>query len=185
MDEKQTENPISKDHLDNTNVPVITADLEMLTIDINPPPTETKRILRKRLSKPSSVENDSIEMVKRRCSLRPKKRRIYEVEETEEEIVKEYYLDKKINKKSNNLETIFEETQNSDDDTTIHMSAKRFKRMLMFAPTASKLKKRRAKIQRVFGSKVRYKRCGSMQALIDKLNTIRENSPMKIDSELK
>ncbi|KYQ57631.1 hypothetical protein ALC60_03593 [Trachymyrmex zeteki] len=184
MDEKQTENPISIDHLDSTNVPVITADLEMLAIDINPPPTETKRILRKRMAKPVSVETDSTEIIKRRCSLKPKKRRIYEVER-QEEIVKEYYLDKKINKKSNNLETIFEETQNSDDDAAIRMSVKRFKRMLMFTPTAAKLKKRRAKIQRVFGSKIRYKRCGSMQALIDKLNTIRENSPMKIDNELK
>ncbi|XP_018397937.1 PREDICTED: uncharacterized protein LOC108775959 [Cyphomyrmex costatus] len=183
MDEKQTENPTSIDNLDNTNVPVITADLEMLSIDINSPPTETKRVLRKRMPK-SVIETDSTEILNRRCSLRPKKRRIYEVE-TEEEIVKEYYLNKKVKKKSNNLETIFEETQNSEDDTAIRMSAKRFKRMLMFAPTASKLKKRHAKIQRVFGSKVRYKRCGSMQALIDKLNTIRENSPIKIDSELK
>lgn len=105
--------------------------------------------------------------------------------ETQEETIKEYYLDRKVNKKSNNLETIYEENDNTGDDTAICMSTKRFKRMLMFSTTASKLKKRRAKIQKVFGSKVRYKRCGSMQALVDKLNTIRESSPMKIDSELK
>lgn len=119
-----------------------------------------------------------------RCSLRPKKRKISEVE-AQEETIKEYYLDRKINKKSNNLETIYEENDNTSDDTAIRMSTKRFKRMLMFSPTASKLKKRRAKIQKVFGSKIRHKRCGSMQALVDKLNTIRESSPMKIDSELK
>ncbi|XP_024890908.1 uncharacterized protein LOC112466817 [Temnothorax curvispinosus] len=179
MDEKQTENPISIDRLDNTNVPVITADLEMLTIDTNPPPTETKRVLRKRMPKPVSTE-----ILNRRCSLRPKKRRISEVE-AQEETIKEYYLDRNLNKKSNNLETIYEENDNASDDTAIRMSAKRFKRMLMFSPTASKLKKRRAKIQRVFGSKIRYTRRGSMQALVDKLNTIRESSPMKIDNELK
>lgn len=101
--------------------------------------------------------------------------------EEEEETIKEYYLDKNIHKKSNNLETIYEENDNAGDDTAIRMSAKRFKRMLMFSPTASKLKKRRAKTQKVFGSKIKYKRCGSMQALIDKLNTIRERSPMKIE----
>lgn len=105
-------------------------------------------------------------------------------EETKEEI-KEYYLDKKINKKSNNLETIYEENGSESDDAAIRMSAKRFKRMLMFSSTASKQKKRRAKMQKVFGSKIRYKRSGSMQALVDKLNTIRESSPMKIDSEIK
>lgn len=119
-----------------------------------------------------------------RFSRTPRKRRISE-REAEEETIKEYYLDKSINKKSNNLETIYEENDSAGDDTAIRMSAKRFKRMLMFSPTASKLKKRRAKIQKVFGSKITYKRCGSMQALVDKLNTIRENSPMKIDSELK
>lgn len=177
--EKQTENPISMDRLDNTNVPVITADLEMLTINTNSPPTEIKRVLRKRITKPVPTE-----ILNRRCSLRPKKRKISEVE-TQEETIKEYYLDRKVNKKSNNLETIYEENDNTGDDTAICMSTKRFKRMLMFSTTASKLKKRRAKIQKVFGSKVRYKRCGSMQALVDKLNTIRESSPMKIDSELK
>lgn len=94
-------------------------------------------------------------------------------------------MDKTVNKKSNNLETIYEENDTAGDDTAIRMSAKRFKRMLMFSPTASKLKKRRAKIQKVFGSKIRYKRCGSMQALVDKLNSIGENSPIKMDSELK
>lgn len=42
--------------LDNTNVPVITANLEMLTIETNTPPTETKRILRKRIPKSVPTE---------------------------------------------------------------------------------------------------------------------------------
>lgn len=70
----------------------------------------------------------------------------------EEENIKEYYLDKKINKKIN-LETIYEESDNADDDIGMRMSAKRFKRMLLFSQTASKVKKRRAKIKKVFGSK--------------------------------
>ncbi|KAL0112204.1 hypothetical protein PUN28_011935 [Cardiocondyla obscurior] len=181
MDEKQTENPISAGCVDNTNVPVITANLEMLTIDTDPPPTETKRVLRKRLPKVVSSE-----VLNRRCSLKPKKRRISEVE-PQEETIKEYYLDKKINKRSKNLETIYEENDATSDDAAINMSVKRFKRMLMFSPTTSKLKKRRAKIQKVFGSKVRNKRHErrSMQALVDKLNTIRENSPLKTDNEIK
>lgn len=66
------------------------------------------------------------------------------------------------------------------------MSAKKFKRMLLFSPTASKLKKRRVKVQRVFGSKIRwYKRYDSMQTLEDKLNALKESSPTKIDRELK
>lgn len=44
------------DRLDNTNVPVITADLEMLTINTNSPPTEIKRVLRKRITKPVPTE---------------------------------------------------------------------------------------------------------------------------------
>ncbi|KAL6260619.1 uncharacterized protein LOC105425177 [Pogonomyrmex barbatus] len=180
MDEKQTENPNSMECLDNTNVPVITANLEMLTIDTNLPPTENKRVFRKRIPKPVSTE-----ILNRRCSLRPRKRMISEVE-AEDETIKEYYLDKKISRKSNNLETIYEENDNINDDTAIRMGAKKFKRMLLFSPSsASKLKKRRAKIQKVFGSKIKYKRCGSMQALVDKLNTIRESSPIKINSELK
>ncbi|XP_011690101.1 PREDICTED: uncharacterized protein LOC105451391 isoform X1 [Wasmannia auropunctata] len=170
MDENQTEKPISVDRLDNTNVPVITADLEMLTIDTSSSSTETKRVLRKRIPKPVSTE-----ILNRRCSLRPKKRRISEVEE-QEETVKEYYLDKNIIKKPNNLETIYEENDTAGDDTEYHMSTKRFKRTLMFSITASKLKKRRAKIKKVFGSKIRYKTNGSMQALVDKLNSIRESS---------
>lgn len=60
--------------------------------------------------------------------------------------------------------------------------------MLLFSTTTSKLKKRRAKIQRVFGSKIRfkkYKKYDSMQTLEDKLNALKESSPTKIDRELK
>ncbi|CAL1676744.1 unnamed protein product [Lasius platythorax] len=158
MDEGQTDNTISVDCSDNTTVPVVTANLEMLTIDVNSSSTEpTKRVLRKKISK--SVSTD---VLNRRCSLKPKKRRLSEID-TDEENIKEYYLDKKINKKIN-LETIYEESDSSSDDTRARMSAKKFKRMLLFSPTASKLKKRRVKVQRVFGSKIRWYKRYDMQA---------------------
>lgn len=47
---------IPTDRLDNTNLPVITANLEMLTIETNPLPTETKRTLRKRITRPVPTE---------------------------------------------------------------------------------------------------------------------------------
>lgn len=178
MDEGQTDNTISVDCLDSTTVSV-TANLEMLTIDSSS--TEPKRVLRRRI--PKSVSTD---VLNRRCSLKPKKRRLSEIG-TEEENIKEYYLDKKINKRIN-LETIYEENDNASDDSVVQMSAKKFKRMLLFSTTTSKLKKRRAKIQRVFGSKIRfkkYKKYDSMQTLEDKLNALKESSPTKIDRELK
>ncbi|XP_020293022.1 uncharacterized protein LOC109859310 [Pseudomyrmex gracilis] len=179
MDEEQTENTISMDCSDNVAIPAMTANLETLTIETNSLPTDSKRLLRKR--KPREL---SITIRNRRCSLKPKQRMS---SKTDEEIIKDYYLDKNIKRKANALETIYEESDNIDDDNLINMSTKRFKRMLMFPRevTASKLKKRHARVRKVFGSKIKYKRCGNMQTLVDKLSTIRENSPMKIDSELK
>lgn len=116
--------------------------------------------------------------------MRPKKKlqHLYLTEEN----IEEYYLDKRVKRRSNNLETIYEEGDSANDDAAIRMSVKRFKRMLLFSSTNSKLKKRRAKIQKAFGSncKIRLKRCNSLseKALIDKLDAI---SPMKVDSELK
>jgi hypothetical protein len=115
----------------------------------------------------------------------PKKRTFSEMDNSKEGI-KEYYLDKNIKKRSNNLETIYEESDNINDDSTIRMSVKRFKRMLLFTgePTTTKLKKRRARIRRTFGSGIRCnKRCISMQTLTDKLNSIKE-SLSKIENEL-
>lgn len=117
-----------------------------------------------------------------RCSLRPKKK-ILNGSNLEENI-KEYYLDKNIKRKPNNLETIYEENDDTNDNPK-YMSTKRFKRMLLFTePTASKLRKRRAKIQKIFGSKVTKgynKRRISMQSILDKLDGIRTNSPAEVD----
>lgn len=118
-----------------------------------------------------------------RCNLRPRKRPL---EINPEENLKEYYLDKNTKWKSNNLETIYEEGDNTTDDC-IHVGAKRFKRMLLFnpEPTASKLKRRHARMQKIFGSKhSQKKRAVTMQMLLDRLNSIRTNS-VKTNSELK
>ncbi|EZA62442.1 hypothetical protein DMN91_003456 [Ooceraea biroi] len=177
MDEEQVENVMP---VVDINIPMVTENLGMLTIDNNcSTSTESKRILRKRKPKLTTTEVSN-----RRCTRGPKKRKFTEMDNMDEGI-KEYYLDKSIKKRSNNLETIYEESNNMTDDSTIHMSAKRFKRMLMFPekPTNSKLKKRRAKIRRIFGSVKTPRRCISMQMLADKLNAIRESS-VKIDNEL-
>jgi len=100
----------------------------------------------------------------------------------EEENIKDYYLDKKINKKIN-LETIYEESDNASDDTGVHMSIKRFKRTLLFSPTISKLKKRRAKIKKVFGSNMCYKRGNILKDFADTIRLL-EEGPFIIDKEL-
>ncbi|XP_032675669.1 uncharacterized protein LOC116846225 isoform X2 [Odontomachus brunneus] len=174
MEERRAENVISVDLADTNEV---IASLEMLSVDTKcSSSTETKRILRKRIPKLVSTEISN-----RSC--RPKKR-ILNGSNLEENI-KEYYLDKNIKKKPNNLETIYEENDDTSDNTK-YMSAKRFKRMLLFKaePTASKIKKRRAKIQKIFGSKVTKsynKRRVSMQSILDKLDGIRTNSPAEVD----
>lgn len=103
--------------------------------------------------------------------------------DVEEENIKDYYLDKKISKKIN-LETIYEESDNTSDDTGIHMSVKRFKRTLLFSPTVSKVKKRRAKIKKVFGSNMWHKRENILKNYTETLRIIKEKKPFIIDKEL-
>lgn len=101
-----------------------------------------------------------------------------------EEEVKDYYLDRNVRKTANNLETIFEAPdEDAAEDSHVMMSAKRFKRMIHFQsqPTDAKIKKRRARVKRIFGSKFLTKhRQTSMQTLINKLNLIRSESLIKI-----
>ncbi|XP_014487755.1 PREDICTED: uncharacterized protein LOC106751390 isoform X2 [Dinoponera quadriceps] len=173
MEERQAENSIPV-NLEDTNE--VIASLEMLSVDTKcPSPTETKRVLRKRIPKLVSTEVSN-------RSRRPKKRvNRYNLEEN----IKEYYLDKNIKRQPNDLETIYEENDGPSDNSK-YMSAKRFKRMLLFdaEPLASKLRKRRARIQKIFGTKVTKnynKRRVSMQSVLDKLDGIRINSPAEID----
>lgn len=181
MDEEFSEGVNPNQAVDDINMPAVTASLEMLTVNTNLQSSqETKRMLRKRIPKLVSTE-----FLNRRCSLRPKKRTCKEMESDED--IKDYYLDKTLKKKANTLETIFEETVNANENST-YMSAKRYKRIIQFQqrPTDSKLKKRRTKIKKVFGSKINLKRKhGSMQILLDKLNHIRSSSPINSESEIK
>lgn len=178
MNEKQI-NMAKSDTTDN-NLPAVVASLEMLTVNANLTGTqENKRVLRKRI--PRVVPNENLN---RRCSTKPKKRTSSEME-TEEDITG-YYLDKTIKNKPNCLETIYEEKDDISENS-IYMSAKRYKRMIQFqqTPSDSKLKKRKAKIKKVFGSKINFKRrYTSMQMLLDKLNGIRAKSPAKTEKEV-
>ncbi|OAD58932.1 hypothetical protein WN48_09859 [Eufriesea mexicana] len=175
----------------DTNLPAVMAGLEMLTVNTNLSPTKNTRIFTKEIPKDESNDN-----LNRRCSLRPRKRSYSEVEDiskrnksqqTERTNFKEYYLNKNLKRRLNNLETIYEEKDDANEFIT-YMSVKRYKRMIQFQekPTDSKLRKRRAKIKSVFGSKINFKqRRASMQMLLEKLNGIRSESPAKVDSEAK
>lgn len=182
MDKTQSATIIETHDTIDTNLPAVVAGLEMLTVTTNLPSSENKRICKKRI-----LKDESNEILNRRCSLRPRKRTYTEVEgnntknkvQTEEIDCKEYYLNKNLKRKLNNLETIYEEKDGTNECIT-YMSVKRYKRMIQFQekPTDQKLKKRRAKIKRVFGSKINFKRkCASMQMLLDKLSGIIGESP--------
>ncbi|XP_043502346.1 uncharacterized protein LOC122524261 [Polistes fuscatus] len=178
---------------DDINMPAVTAKLEMLTVNTNNTnntnnitnaesisQTRSRKILRKRVPKIGYSDFSN-----RRCSLRPKKRSLEDMESDEN--IMEYYLDKNPKYKVNNLETIFEETGNANENFS-YMSAKKYKRMIKFQPqpTDTKLKKRKTKVKRVFGSKISYRRKrGSIDVLLDKLNYIRCNSPTNSGSETK
>lgn len=73
------------------------------------------------------------------------------------------------------METIFEEKEGFTSSASGGMSNKRFKRMLQFdmQPSESKLKKRRDKIKKIFGSlNYKKKRKVPMQVLLEKLNEL-------------
>ncbi|XP_003690959.1 uncharacterized protein LOC100870176 [Apis florea] len=188
MDKTQSATIIETHDTIDINLPAVMAGLEMLTVTTNLPSSENKRICKKRI-----LKDESNEILNRRCSLRPRKRTYTEVEDnntknkvqTEEIDCREYYLNKNLKRKLNNLETIYEEKDGTNECIT-YMSVKRYKRMIQFQekPTDQKLKKRRAKIKRVFGSKINFKRkCASMQMLLDKLSGIIGESPTKIDND--
>lgn len=190
MDNIQSEKIKDAHNIVDSNLPEVMAGLEMLTVNANLSSSENKQRLRKRIPATESNEN-----LNRRCSLRPRKRTCSEMEDnnrkskyqTEEIDCKEYYLNKNLKRRLNNLETIYEEKDETSECIT-YMSVKRYKRMIQFQeqPTDNKLKKRRAKIKKVFGSKINFKRRrASMQMLLDKLNGIRVESPAKVESEIK
>ncbi|XP_078044643.1 uncharacterized protein LOC144474051 isoform X2 [Augochlora pura] len=168
MDKMQS-STIPEDHdTADESLPAVTASLELLTVDTNLPYPERKRATRRK-----TICIDPNESLNRRCSLRPRKRSCTENEKndkqnkTQEVDVKNYYLNKNLKRKLNTLETIYEEKDDASENDC-------------------KLKKRRARIKKVFGLNVSFKRrCASMQMLLDKLNSIRAETSTKIDNEAK
>lgn len=107
--------------------------------------------------------------------MRPKKRS-YSTMENDDEI-REYYLDKSIKKKTptTTLETIYEEIDGMNENSKI-VNGRKLKRLIQFNGKTSdaKLKKRKAKVKRLFDSKIQLKSSGNnkMPALLKKLNSI-------------
>ncbi|KAJ8680207.1 hypothetical protein QAD02_015994 [Eretmocerus hayati] len=170
--------------IEEVNLPEVVASLKMLSVDIPDRDQEETTTLRRslRARKPRNIDLSNLN---RRCSLRPKKRSFADMEN--EDQIKEYYLDKTVKKHTNSLETIFEEREDPSH-TTSYMSAKRFKRMIQFTtePTDSKLKKRKERIKRVFGSKINYRkrRCVPMQTLLDKLSNLQNEAAQNSSATL-
>ena len=189
MDGTESETTEIKNDVADTSLPAVMASLEMLTVNTNLTPFEQKKVKRRRV-----CPNTASEILNRRCSLRPRKRTCSEMETDSntkaqgpeiEVNVKEYNLNKNLKKRLKNLETIYEE---NDEATDSVMSVKKYKRMIQFnaKPSDTKIKKRRRRIKKVFGSKINFKRrCASMLLLVDKLNSIRAESPTKMENEVK
>ncbi|XP_014203462.1 protein tantalus [Copidosoma floridanum] len=166
------------------NLPDVVDSLQKLAVDMPEqdviPTLGQRRSLRKR--KPRDLDDINLN---RRCSLRPRKRS-YEEMETEDQI-KGYYLDKTIKKHTNSLETIFEEQEDLTPPPN-HMSSKRFKRMIQFTtePTRSKIKKRKEKVKKIFGSKLNFKKRKyvSMNTLLNKLNGLQKDVSVQNPQEV-
>ena len=183
MDETQAETTEVTYDIADTNLPAIMASLEMLTVNTSSS-SNHGTVFRKNVA-----ATDSNESLNRRCSLRPRKRTCTQMDynNRKEKGTKEYYLHGSLKRKLNTLETIFEEKDDANE-STLYMGVKRYRRMIEFKqkPSDSKIKKRRARIKKVFGSKSNFKRKqASMQMLLDKLNDIRAESPAKINNEVK
>jgi len=160
------------------NLPEVVNSMQKLTVDMKPEPEAApeigrRRSLRKR--KPRKLVSEP----EPKCRMRAKKR-CFEEMETEDQI-KCYYLDKTVKKNTNSLETIFEEKEDLSPSKN-YMSAKRFKRWIQFSnePTASKIKKRRDKVKRIFSPHLSFRRnILSMNALLHKLNGVQNDEPVQ------
>lgn len=190
MDETPSNTTEMPYNIADTNLPAVMASLEMLTVTNTLATPSNEEILKKTMTVTDSNEN-----LNRRCTLRPRKRTSIGGEfndngnklQVKEIDIKEYYLNKNLKRKLNSLETIFEEKDDTSE-STIYMGVKRYRRMIQFQqkPSDSKIKKRKAKIKKLFGSKSNFKRKrASMQMLLNKLNDIRAESPAKVNNEIK
>ena len=96
-------------------------------------------------------------IIKFRCSLKAKKK----ISSDPQDEIREYYLNKDIGKTSNALATIFEESDDLVNNSKKTISGRKLKRVIEFTKTASdtKLRKRRLKIKKAFGSRIDIKKC--------------------------
>ncbi|XP_034950261.1 uncharacterized protein tant [Chelonus insularis] len=157
------------------NLPDVVASMEMLTVESDVSvPKSTRYSMRKRVNRSTSSE-----ILNRRCSLKPQKRSYSEMDTDGK--IRDYYLDRSLKKKpTTTLETIYEEIDGMSENSTV-ISARKFKRLIQFSSDSkssdAKIKKRKAKIKRVFGSKFKLKSGSvSMQALIKKLSAIKADA---------
>ncbi|XP_063972114.1 uncharacterized protein LOC135159961 [Diachasmimorpha longicaudata] len=154
------------------NLPDVVASMESLTVDTGVSGQQARYTMRKRIPKMTQTT----ESLNRRCSIKPKKRS-YSTMESDTQI-REYYLDKTWKKNQNTLETIYEEIDGMSDNSTV-IKGRKLRRLIKFdpmtqKPNEAKLRKRRAKIKRAFGSKIRTKpNSMDMNAFIKKLNEIK------------
>ncbi|XP_012275075.1 uncharacterized protein LOC105696862 [Orussus abietinus] len=159
---------------DVSDLPKVMAELEMLTVSSKGPlemVSPNKRMLRKRIPKPSPLEGCN-----RRCNLKPRKRS-HQPMESENDVIN-YYLDKSIKRKPRALETIFEEKDGCNIQQNKLMSARKFSRVIKFVlePTDSQIKKRRKRIKKVFNATVKVNRKHmSMEAFLNKLKIFERN----------
>ncbi|XP_011306234.1 uncharacterized protein tant [Fopius arisanus] len=153
----------------SVNLPDVVASMESLTVDSETNGRQNRYSMRKRHPKMTQTT----ESLNRRCSIKPKKRS-YSTMESEGDI-REYYLDKTWKKNQNTLETIYEEIDGMSDNSTL-VKGRKLRRFITFDPinqktNEAKMRKRRAKIKRAFGSKIRAKPASvDMTTFIRKLN---------------
>ncbi|XP_044015133.1 uncharacterized protein LOC122857165 isoform X1 [Aphidius gifuensis] len=160
-----------------SNIPEVVEGMEGLSVDV-----EMKDYQPKKYSMRKRVATVPLEMEvrNRRCNMKPKKRS-YSTMENDKEI-REYYLDKNLKKRTTTtLETIYEEIDGMNENSTV-ISGRKLKRLIQFNDknkqmNDAKIKKRKNKIKRSFGSKIRLKTNNiSMPAFLKKLNSIMSDS---------
>lgn len=109
-----------------------------------------RRILRKR----KSLAIDEPKKSNRRVNMKPRKHLQPDCANTKQ--IEALYLNKTVKTTSQTLETIYEETM-SENETVTFIGGRKLKRVLTFPLgsqyTKEKLRKRRAKIKKLFGNK--------------------------------
>lgn len=139
--------PCKMAHLDIMEIdePVLDVPKEKCVV-----PDLPSRVLRKRKSLATDIPKSS----NRRVSMKPRKHLM--TENTNPKQIEALYLNKKVKSLSQTLETIYEEPKIQSETETL-VSGRKVKRLLTFQLgnqyTKEKIKKRRAKIKKMFGNK--------------------------------